>query len=161
MRRLINYLMSLSLFALSAFSQASASDEEQKILVRVDKAEVIKLERPASLVSVSNPLIADINVQSPRVIFVIGKAVGETSINILTSSGDTTQSFDVNVIPSTENKVTVNLGTDAVKTLNCLPRCIQINNPGRDPAAKGSSSSTPPQSRSSGPLLSGGSGSTK
>ena len=161
MRQLINHLMPLGVLAFSAFFQASANDLRQKILVTVDKAEVIKLQRPASLVSVSNPSIADINIQSPRVIFVIGKSIGETSINITTSSGDTTQSFDVNVIPSMENKVTVNLGTDAVKTLNCLPRCIQISNPGRDPAAKGSSSSASPPSRSSGPLLPQGSGSTK
>ena len=146
----IKHLMSISVAAFLMFCVMPVGHADQKIIVALDKAEVIKLDEPASTVSVSNPSIADINVQSPRVIFVIGKAIGETSINVLTKSGNTARSFDVNVIPSTNNKITVNLGSDGVKTLNCLPRCVQISNPGKDPAAKSSSSSGTAQSGGSG-----------
>ena len=146
MRLRINHLIAISLLAYWTFCLVPAGYAGQKIIVALDKAKLIELDQPASLVSVANPAIADINVQSPRVIFVVGKAIGETSINVLTNSGNSAQSFDVNVVPSTNNKITVNLGPDAVKTLNCLPRCVQVDNPGKGPVAKKSSSGGKPQS---------------
>ena len=130
----------------------SAAHAGQQIIVALDKAEIIELDQPASMVSVSNPLIADINVQSPQVIIIIGKAIGETSINILTRPGNLAQSFDINVIPSTNNKITVNLGSDGVKTLSCLPRCVQVGNPGKGPSAKNLSGGVKPQSGGGGTL---------
>jgi len=101
--------------------------------VFIDKSVVLELERPASVVSIANPDIADVTVQSPKVIVVTGKSVGETSLHILNGRQKIVLTYDIIVAPVADDRVTVNLGADAVKTLNCQPRCIRVGNPGKDP----------------------------
>jgi pilus assembly protein CpaC len=52
----------------------------QTIQLEVGKGRLVRLDRPASSVFVAEPEIADIQVKSPSLIYVIGKAAGETSL---------------------------------------------------------------------------------
>jgi Flp pilus assembly secretin CpaC len=110
----------------------------ERLKVNINKTQVIELNQPAAVVSIANPKIADVTVQSPRLILVIGKAIGETTIHISHKDGELL-SYDVFVSPSTVNKVTVNLGASAVQTLQCLPRCILVGDSGSEPKQKGGS----------------------
>ena len=58
----------------------------KNLRVGINKTQVIELSQPAAVVSVANPNIADVTVQSPRVILVIGKATGDWEPSA-TSSG--------------------------------------------------------------------------
>lgn len=117
---------------LMVFAATGSSAEE--LTVEVDKTISLRLDRPATVVSVANAKIADVNVLSPRVLSVTGKAIGETSIVVLhRKNSDDLRSYNISVTPADDNQVTVNLGGDAVKTLKCQPRCVQISNPGKDP----------------------------
>lgn len=55
------------------------SDSDQ-IDLEIDKGVLIRLDRPASTVFVANPDIADIQVKSPRLIYLFAKKPGETTL---------------------------------------------------------------------------------
>ena len=138
---LINSFFLTSIIVVIALPTTTAATE---VRVAINKAYVIELDKPASTISVANPEIADVTVTSPTVVLIIGKAIGATTVNISDEIG--LSSYDVLVSPSIDNKVTVNLGSDAVKTLQCQPRCVRVGNPGLDPSSKkgGSKGGAPP-----------------
>lgn len=77
MIRTNKFLLFILLSVLGA-SMAIASD--RVIQVEINKGSMVKLDRPASSVVVADPLTADVQVVSPKLVFVHGKKVGETSI---------------------------------------------------------------------------------
>lgn len=139
MDRLKNFVKILSLLSIVGGNFWPTTVAAKKLRVDINKTQVIELNQAATVVSIANPNIADVTVQSPRVILVIGKATGETNLHISHKDGRLL-SYDVFVSPSTVNKVTVNLGSSAVQTLQCLPRCIPVGNSGSVPKQKGGSS---------------------
>ena len=50
------------------------------IQIEINKGVLVRLDRPAATVFVANPEIADIQVKSPKLIYVLAKAVGETTL---------------------------------------------------------------------------------
>jgi pilus assembly protein CpaC len=52
----------------------------QTIELEVGKGSLVRLDRPAASVFVAEPEIADIQVKSPNLVYVLGKAAGETSL---------------------------------------------------------------------------------
>ena len=142
MNRLKKIVTLLSLLLIVGGNFLPTAVAAKKLRVDINKMKVIELNRPATVVSVANPNIADITVQSPRVILVIGKATGETTIHISHKDGRLL-SYDVFVSPSTVDKVTVHLGSSAVQTLQCLPRCIPVGELGSGPKKGGSSAGAP------------------
>lgn len=70
------------LFALPA---SAANDE---IEIGINKAHLIQLDTDANVVLIANPEIADVAIESPRIIFLLGKAPGETSLFILDADGN-------------------------------------------------------------------------
>ena len=125
----------VSILTISVYFLATEGNAGEKLLVEPNKTILLHLKHPASVVTVKNPEIADVDVQSPRRILVLGKSRGVTKINILTNAGKIVRVYDVTVTPWVHNKVTVNLGADTVKTLKCQPRCIQVVNPSKALAA--------------------------
>ena len=59
------------------------AQDKATLHIEVDKAHLIQLDENAATVMIADPAIADVTVESPRLIFVIGHAVGETSLFIL------------------------------------------------------------------------------
>lgn len=66
------------LFLLAGASAALA--ESVTINVELNKGSMVKLSRPASSVVIADPDTADVQVVSPKLLFVHGKQVGETSL---------------------------------------------------------------------------------
>ena len=50
------------------------------LALAVSKGAILRLDRPIANVFVADPAIADIQVKSPTVIYVVGKAIGETTL---------------------------------------------------------------------------------
>ncbi|WP_262694320.1 type II and III secretion system protein family protein [Kordiimonas aquimaris] len=65
--------------------------------VEVNKGTLIRLDRPASEVFIANPDIADVQVKSSRVIYIFGKAQGETTFYALDKDDRTIFSSNVTV----------------------------------------------------------------
>jgi pilus assembly protein CpaC len=77
------------LIALSTMAAHAADVTMSKILIEVDKAEVIRLPQPAAKVFVADPDIADLRVLDPSSIIVFGKKAGTTSVLAFSRSGGT------------------------------------------------------------------------
>lgn len=68
----------------------------EPVLVPLGSAVTVRLDRPARHVIVGNPAVADVTVQSARVLVVFGKAASATSLTVL-GDGDKTV-LDVPVV---------------------------------------------------------------
>ncbi len=140
----------LVLFAsvvIAASAGPLSAQDKDTLHVEVDKAHLIQLDENATTVMIADPEIADVAVESPRLVFVIGRAVGETSLFILDADGkrmvDATIVVDeradlVEAEPDTpapsfvatpapakqkEREVTVFRNVAAKQTLTCEPVC--------------------------------------
>lgn len=56
---------------------------DEVVQVEINKGQMVRLPRPASSVVIADPATADIQVVSPKLVFVHGKKVGETSLTVI------------------------------------------------------------------------------
>lgn len=59
----------------------------EAMLVPAGAAITLRLDRPARQVIIGNPAVADVTVQSPRVLTVFGKAASATTLTVLGEGG--------------------------------------------------------------------------
>ncbi|HLO78056.1 MAG TPA: pilus assembly protein N-terminal domain-containing protein [Magnetospirillum sp.] len=78
-------LMLLTLVFVGSVGGAALGAEAT--LVPLGSAITIRLDRPARQVIVGNPAVADVTVQSPRVLTVFGKAASATSLTVMGEGG--------------------------------------------------------------------------
>ena len=119
----VRYAVSLAVCVVaSSFTTAHA----ETIRVEVNQAEILRLEADAQIVHIANPAIADVVVESPRLLFVVGRAPGQTGLFILDANGNEVINADLLVTPNNSHEVTLN--RNAVElTYSCSPRCIATN----------------------------------
>ena len=83
-RRLLHLglVLAVGLLATPAAGQgvAEAVATEGTLTVELHKGRVIRLPRPAATVFVADPEIADVQAQSPSIVYLFGKRAGETSL---------------------------------------------------------------------------------
>ncbi len=94
----------------------------EQILVPMDEARIIRLNRAPATVIVGNPLIADVSVQDERLLVVVGKTYGTTNIIALDEDGQELSSLDVSVRTGGANNVQVFYGGSRI-SFTCAPRC--------------------------------------
>ena len=80
-----------------ALSVPLAALAEERLQVEVNKGKRVSLSRPAASVVAANPAIADVQVVSPRVLYVYGKSVGETSLFAIDAEDNTIYDAQVSV----------------------------------------------------------------
>ena len=110
------------------------------VQVVVNKAKIMRLNGDADVVLVANPEIADVVIDSPRLLFVLGLQAGETSLLVLDEAREEILHANVMVVPSLGGEKTVTPSGTTIKTtqvkvlrrteqttLNCAPRCTQGN----------------------------------
>ena len=82
--------LSVSLGAAIVFTQGGYAQEAREgagLAVRVGQSRMIRLGKPVGSVFVAEPATADVQVVSSQVLFVFGKAVGQTSVAALDGEG--------------------------------------------------------------------------
>ncbi len=120
-RRRLAAVAGLMLFA--ALQPLAAEPE----IVTVHQATLLRLQRPAEVVLIANPTIADVVVESPQMIFVLGLEPGETSLHILDGRGNEIRQSAVVVVPTAERTVTVYRANNLEEaTYSCAPRCAAV-----------------------------------
>jgi len=102
----------------------------QDLRVEVDHTFLLRLDTDADLVYIANPQIADISVESPRMLFLIGLSPGQTGIYILDRDGNELIVGDVIVTPNENHEVTLNRNVSEL-TFSCAPRCVLIGEQGQ------------------------------
>ena len=78
-------ILGLALCAACFGVQAAEFVSPSKDVVKLEtgKGSLLRLERPAETVFVADPNVADVQVKSPRLIYVLGKAPGSTSLYVV------------------------------------------------------------------------------
>ncbi len=109
--------------------------------VEIDQAKLVELDRPAAEIIIGNPSIADVAVQSGKLLVVTGKSAGLTNLMALDGSGKLIYDKKVFVAADKQRLVTVSKGT-ARATFTCTPQCDPSLTPGDsllhfEPLAKG------------------------
>ena len=112
--------------ALSAASNAHAADA---LSVELDGARILKLDTPASDIVIGNPNVADVTVQTPNRLVIIGRAPGITRL-IVMSDGVITMDTQVVVAaknPSAQVSVLAPDGKNVTETIfACGDRCTVV-----------------------------------
>lgn len=140
-----------SLFAtLAIMLAARAAAAAETLDVTVDKGTLLRLETNAKIVLLAQPAIADAVIESPRLIFILGRRPGETNLFVLDARGRVIVEADVVVRANGPRHVSIHRGTSEA-TLSCAPRCSSVATPGvtrrraggRASGASGASSGAP------------------
>lgn len=109
---------------------AVSANAGEAIIVPIHKVKVLKLDRDAEVVLIADPTIANVAVESERIIFLFGLEPGETSINIYDADGEEILVSPVVVVPLLERRVTINrANVNEEATYSCAPRCAAIATP--------------------------------
>jgi hypothetical protein len=111
------------LITLAAAMPAAAQNAKgPDIVVTIDQASLIRIDRPAAEIIVGNPSIADVAVQSGKVLIATGKSFGETNLIVLDADGKAVVSRRLIVQEPRTGFVTLYRGA-ARQTLHCAPYC--------------------------------------
>lgn len=106
----------------------------EPVTVTENKSHILRLQEAATTVIVANPAIAQITVESPRLILILGQQIGETNLVALDRNGREIANFDLIVAPEAARHVTVHRTADREETLSCQERCASIGTTGAAPA---------------------------
>ncbi len=111
------------------------------MVVPLDQATVLRLSKPAERVIVGNPAIADVIVDSPRLISIFGKMPGETNLIILGAQEQTLLSRPLIVTNAPDHVVAVHVpGKDGPtsRIYSCGDgHCLRVRSPDNSPASPG------------------------
>jgi Flp pilus assembly secretin CpaC len=99
-----------------------ATAAETVVDVLIDQATLVRLERPAAEIVVGNPSIADVSVQSGKVLVVTGKSFGETNLIVMDADGKVFVNRRLVVQEPRTGFITMYRGS-ARQTLHCAPYC--------------------------------------
>lgn len=112
-------------FGVTAASlSATAQEDKPPLSVTVDQAIVLQLERPADVVIVGNPGIADIAVMDATMLVLTGRSVGTTNLIALDGDG-TTILNEIVTVGSPDSLVTV-FRRAARQTYSCATVCNPV-----------------------------------
>jgi Flp pilus assembly secretin CpaC len=104
------------------------------ISVVVDRAKVMRISRPADVVIIGNPAIADATIQDSQTLIITGRSYGTTNLIVLDANGQSIADEVVTVEPSNDQVVTV-YRRALRQTYSCAPDCSPMLTLGDNPAA--------------------------
>lgn len=117
------------LLAVPAIGPAMAAG----VSVGIDMATPLRLEHPAASVVIGNPSIADVQIQTPTLIFLQGRSYGTTNLIALDRDGREIYTSSVTVTSEPRHDVTVDRGIGGRVTYACAKRCEASAMPGDNP----------------------------
>jgi hypothetical protein len=121
----------LSFAALACAGAASA----RTITVSLDGTKLVRMPAAAASVSIGNPMVAGIAMDSSRTVFITGRQWGRTNLFVLDSSGHTIMSVPVEVASTDAKVVSVFRGGVNPLSYACANTCERTLTPGDEPAA--------------------------
>lgn len=119
-RTFLALIAGATLIAAVALSAIQAKAGE--LIVTYDQSHLLRVSRPVAEIIIGNPTIADISVQSKKLLVITGKSFGKTNMILLDSEQNVIQ--ESRIIVTQDQALVVNLrkGT-ARESYNCAPRC--------------------------------------
>ncbi|HEY8275872.1 MAG TPA: pilus assembly protein N-terminal domain-containing protein [Methyloceanibacter sp.] len=91
--------------------------------ITLDEAKLIRLERPVAEIIVGNPSIADVAVQSGKLLVVTGKSYGRTNVIVIDADGKEIINKNLSVEAPRTGLVTIYRSTIPF-SYYCAPNCV-------------------------------------
>jgi Flp pilus assembly secretin CpaC len=113
---------------------ATSSAHADALSIELNGARIVKLDSPASDIIIANPAIADVTVQTPNRLVIIGKQAGLTRLIVMSDGAIT---MDTQVVVTMKNagaQVSVfapDGGNIAESQFSCSDRCTQVQGTAR------------------------------
>ena len=117
-----NLKLLLAVGTVAAGVAAALPVRADTISVDVDRAKVMRMSRPADVVIVGNPAIADATVQDNQTLIITGKSFGSTNLIVLDAMGQSIAEEIVTVTQPDDGLVTVYRRASR-QTYSCTPGC--------------------------------------
>ena len=115
--------MQASLLAQDTYGAQRVSMNTENVIIEVNKGQLIRLDSAGAEFFIADPTIADVQVKSSQLIYLLGKQVGETSFDVLDENNISVYSATI--------RVTQNLETLYKNINNLLPdTSISVTNMG-------------------------------
>ena len=114
-------LLAAALATVALPSAAMAGD--QVFRVDLNKTQIVRLPAKAGSIVIGNPSIADVSVQNPDTVFVVGRGYGETNLVVLDRQGRTVMDADIQVTAVTPNHGVRVFSGSARRSYSCAPYC--------------------------------------
>ncbi len=95
---------------------------EGTLTVGIDRARIVKVNRPAAAIIVGNPLFTDAAIQNDKTIIVTGKAFGSTNMIVLDAEGEIIAETILNVSEPKDDTIYLYRGLNR-QSLSCTPTC--------------------------------------
>lgn len=108
--------------ALLAAGLVAGQAQAATIGVEVDRAKILRLDQPAAMVVIGNPMIADASIQNGNMLVLTGRSYGATNMIILDDEGREIANDMIEVKRPNEDLLTVHRGT-ARASYTCTPVC--------------------------------------
>lgn len=110
---------------LAVYGQAHAEDAGAAIEVVLNQAKVMHISRPADIVIIGNPSIADATIQDNQTLIITGHSFGTTNLIVLDSAGQPIATGMLTVKPPNDQVVTI-YKRAARQTFSCTPDCSPV-----------------------------------
>lgn len=123
------------LLALIAFAAAGAA-HARPISVPLDSTKLVRVPGNAAAVSIGNPMIAGVAIDSAKTVFITGRQWGRTNMFVLDAFGATIMSVPIEVTSQNAGTVVVfRGGAETALSYNCANTCERTYSPGDDTGA--------------------------
>lgn len=126
---LLSVTLSLFLVIFSSTLRTGLAKEEKQhvknLLVNVDQAKLLRLPENGADIILGNPSIADISIQSSKLIVITGKSFGTTNLIVLDANKDIILEANLTVASNKKNIVSVYKGSSR-QSYTCNPTCQTI-----------------------------------
>lgn len=129
--KLLAHLLILGLLCNLIPVVAQANQEAGAIQVKIDRAKVMKIARPAAMIIIGNPAIADATIKDSQTLIITGKRYGTTNLIVLDREGEPIADEVLTVSSDRTGSVVVYKGSKR-STLNCTPECDPVYRVGDD-----------------------------
>jgi Flp pilus assembly secretin CpaC len=108
--------------AVAAAAVVPALPARAEVMVAVDRAKVMRVSRPADVVIIGNPAIADATVRDNLTLIITGHSFGSTNLIVLDAAGQAIAEEIITVTQPDDSVVTVYRRASR-QTLSCTPDC--------------------------------------
>jgi len=119
------FTATIAAFALSVPAGAALADEAANIDVVLNQAKVMHISRPADIVIIGNPGIADATIQDNQTLIITGHSFGTTNLIVLDAAGQPIASGILTVKPPNDQVVTIYKRAQR-QTFSCTPDCSPV-----------------------------------
>ncbi len=132
--RILSHILKASLIVMVTMlcvAVPARAGQAKDLVVKYDQSQLLRLPRAVSQIIIGNPTIADVAVQSPKLLVVTGKSFGITNIIVLDQAGHIIQ--DQRVLVQRDEQKVVNLQKGSSRqSYNCSPQCNPMITVGDD-----------------------------